>query len=608
MLVRGFCLSSAFLFMLLIIMPPGPHTVHSSTPSHLDGQKVPFCSDNRDNFPATGSSVRSPTATDTIPYNPNHNGSTDGLLGTGEYKSQLEISSSPAITFYWEHNGTLLFWAANCSIDGYFSIGWPIKDKIDAKMNELDMIFTFGNDSGVYVYDTHATSRFGHGPDTDQTRIVSFGSDNQSTFFIEMALKLASEDTDDISLELEGTYEFWFVWHAQADSFAASGHGRTSNQFMLEKAEIDTDQDGLLDSEESSWGTSPSNNDTDGDGLKDGTEALWELANGSMQSPLYFDPTNADTNGNGINDPAEDYDEDGLTSLQEVGTSTHPLLTDTDGDKLSDGDEVTTHGTDPLLADSDGDILTDGEEVAQDRDPLHASINIAYNRFHQGEVDGAINANEYRSSFTDINHTKITVYWEHDGELLYVALASNTSGWLSFGWSIEPIVGLGTFQMQTMDLVIGAVSSGNILQIMDHHGTSNWTHGPDLDFAQIERAHGLDNGYATTIEFSLHLESSDTEQDVPLEPGEEYFLALAYGLFDEMGLHDGVTRDSVQFYIAVPYGSETISEEEDDFNPLDPFDLVDQLDLLTITFLTIAGLSGIAVVVLTLYVSKQVQK
>jgi hypothetical protein len=595
--------------MLLIFLSPGHHVVQAYATSHLDSQTPRFCKDKKNDFPSISTSVRSPTATDKIPYNPIHNGSTDGLLGIEEYKSQLEISSSPAITFYWEHNGTLLFWAANCSIDGYFSIGWPIKDQVDAKMNELDMIFTFDNDSGAYVYDTHATGRFAHGPDADQTRIISFGFDNQSTFFIEMALKLTSEDPDDISLELEGTYEFWFVWHAQADSFTASGHGRTSNQYMLEKAEIDTDKDGLLDTEESSWGTSPSNNDTDGDGLTDGVEALWELANGSMQSPIYYDPTKADTNGNGIDDSAEDYDEDGLTSLQEAATSTHPLLKDTDGDDLSDGEEVTTHGTDPLLADSDGDVLTDGEEVAQDRDPLQASINIPYNRFHQGEVDGAINANEYSSSFTDINHTKITIHWEHDGELLYIALASNTTGWLSFGWSQEPIVGLGTFQMKTMDLVIGAVTSGNILQIMDHHGTSNWTHGPDLDFAQIERAHGLDNGQVTTIEFTLHLESSDTEQDVPLEPGEEYFLALAYGLFDEMGLHDGVTRDSVQFYVAVPYGPGTIAEEEEDeFNPLDPFDLVDQLDLLTITFLTIAGLSGFAVVAITLYVSREVQK
>lgn len=608
MLVRGFCLSSVFLLVLLILMSSGPHTVHVFGISHLDRQKSPSFGDNKDNFPSLESSVRSLAATDTIPYNPNHNGSSDGLLGVEEYQSQFEISSSPAITLYWEHNGTLLFWAANCSIEGYFSIGWPIKDKIDAKMNELDMVFTFSNNSGVYVYDTYATGRYTHGPDADQTRIVSFGFDNQSTFFIEMTLQLISEDSDDISLELEETYEFWFIWHGQADSFTAAGHGRTSNQFMLERAEIDTDQDGLLDSEESSWGTSPSNNDTDGDGLKDGVEALWELANGSMQSPIYFDPTNTDTNGNGIEDPDEDYDDDGLTSLQEVDISTHPLLKDTDSDKLSDGEEATIHGTDPLLADTDGDILTDGEEVAQDRDPLQPSINIPYNRFHQGEVDGAITANEYRGSFTDINHTKITVYWEHDRELLYIALASNTTGWLSFGWSKEPIVGVGTFQMNTMDLVIGAVTSGNLLQIIDHHGTSNWTHGPDLDFAQIERAHGLDNGYATTIEFSLHLKSSDTEQDVPLEPGQEYFLALAYGLFDEMGLHDGVTRETVQFYIAVPYGPETISEEEEDFNPLDPFDLVDQLDLLTAVFLTIAGLSGIGVVVLTLYVSKQVQK
>ena len=66
--------------------------------------------------------------------------------------------------------------------------------------------------------------------------------------------------------------------------------------------DLDTDQDGLTDTEESALGTDPNNPDSDGDGLSDG---------------------------------------------EEVTLGTHPSRPDTDEDGVSDGDEVAA-GTDPL--------------------------------------------------------------------------------------------------------------------------------------------------------------------------------------------------------------------------------------------------------------------
>lgn len=73
------------------------------------------------------------------------------------------------------------------------------------------------------------------------------------------------------------------------------------------------------------------------------------------------DPLNPDTDGDGLSD----YDE-----IYVYGTD--PLNPDTDGDGLSDGDEVLIYGTDPLNPDTDGDGLTDGEEVLEYfTDPLN---------------------------------------------------------------------------------------------------------------------------------------------------------------------------------------------------------------------------------------------
>ena len=133
-------------------------------------------------------------------------------------------------------------------------------------------------------------------------------------------------------------------------------------------ATVDTDGDGLPDTDEASRGTNPASNDSDGDGVFDGYEVSVGL-----------DPTRQDTDGDGVSDydevPEEpeqgsgDADGDGLTDGYEGQVSlTDPNNRDSDGDGLSDGDEV-ERGTNPLNRDSDGDGLSDGFEVNQGTSP-----------------------------------------------------------------------------------------------------------------------------------------------------------------------------------------------------------------------------------------------
>ena len=68
-----------------------------------------------------------------------------------------------------------------------------------------------------------------------------------------------------------------------------------------------------------------------------------------------FENDVVDTDGDGIPDTTEKY---GLN-----GWFTDPGKWDTDGDGLSDGDEINTYGTNPLNPDCDDDGLLDGEEI-----------------------------------------------------------------------------------------------------------------------------------------------------------------------------------------------------------------------------------------------------
>ncbi|MEM7383617.1 MAG: LamG-like jellyroll fold domain-containing protein [Verrucomicrobiota bacterium] len=68
-----------------------------------------------------------------------------------------------------------------------------------------------------------------------------------------------------------------------------------------------------------------------------------------------------------------DSDGDGLVDTREAELGTDPLVTDTDGDTLSDFDEVEVHMTNPLVLDTDEDGFEDGVELAAGNDPTDPS-------------------------------------------------------------------------------------------------------------------------------------------------------------------------------------------------------------------------------------------
>lgn len=93
------------------------------------------------------------------------------------------------------------------------------------------------------------------------------------------------------------------------------------------------------------------------------------------EEKLGTDPNKADSDGDGLSDGDEvhkyktdplkaDTDGDGLSDGDELlKHKTNPLKADSDGDGLNDYDEIMVYKTDPLKADTDGDGLSDGDEV-----------------------------------------------------------------------------------------------------------------------------------------------------------------------------------------------------------------------------------------------------
>ena len=156
------------------------------------------------------------------------------------------------------------------------------------------------------------------------------------------------------------------------------------------------------------WILDPTNPDSDGDGLEDGEEV----------DEYEFDPN--------IDDRTVDLDNDGLSNIQEVFTldavlnqsaplpwysggsiTTEPREWDTDGDGLSDGEEVYgVYGfvTSPKKVDTDEDDVPDMEETLGLAPIAPSERAISYERFLMGNDY----ANETITTIARINRIRTT--------------------------------------------------------------------------------------------------------------------------------------------------------------------------------------------------------
>lgn len=195
------------------------------------------------------------------------------------------------------------------------------------------------------------------------------------------------------------------------------------NQTSIDRE--DDDGDGLINYYEIIFGTDAQNPDTDGDGISDFDEV----------TRIGTDPTLLDTDNNGKLDGEEDFDQDGLTNLEELRYDTNPFSADSDNDDLMDGEEIHIYGTDPLLPDTDQDGLRDGAEPQLGFDPTKPDT----------DDNGILDSQEllpqvYQEEIQD----------EHKPEILSVSVGLTCKGLID---DVVDIHNLYNLDMKTSDVV-----------------------------------------------------------------------------------------------------------------------------------------------------------
>jgi outer membrane protein assembly factor BamB len=360
----------------------------------------------------------------------------------------------------------------------------------------------------------------------------------------------------------------------------------------------DSDSDGLLDGQEEELGTDPNRSDSDEDGLSDYEEVM----------AYSSDPLVSDTDADGMEDAYEvifgldanvddansDLDGDGLTNIEEHDAGSDPNLLDTDGDTLSDYDEVTIHLTSPILIDTDSDKLPDQWELQYSLDPLSAE-----NASMDDDADQFSALEEYYgdSDPTESSDFPLPIVWKtnqgnerHTGYTPHILNISN----FSFKWEVDslwrsllPVTATDSMVFVSSDSYFSSqgiagldVNTGDIVWQLDYEGIHSINAPAYDDGSVFFQTGGHGDSYIRSVDAltgELEFESSYGNQwsrylAPTIYAGNVYMAGGSYG-----GTYGfvGNTGEQLWFYSGPQYDEFTPAVDEENV-----YSFTTQLDIL----------------------------
>ena len=246
----------------------------------------------------------------------------------------------------------------------------------DAQAGELigdfEIISDSAASSGAYVYVPNGVGTRFDGPDETHKIIYSFNLLNAGTYRIKGVVYAANGSDDSFWVKVNGSPVGGYLWDVLQNTsyqqdYVNDRNGADPVEVSL-KAGPNTvtvylREDGTrLDRIElEPVAIAAPASDLDGDGF---TEAQNDCNDNS--ATVY--PGAEEICGDGID---QDCDGSDLACVD--------INTDSDGDGLTDFEELNTYFTDPNSADTDGDGFSDGEEIAGGFDPFDPNSNPAFN-------------------------------------------------------------------------------------------------------------------------------------------------------------------------------------------------------------------------------------